>query len=214
MVKTLKGLTSEVQREVVRRARATLKGLMEQFGVGGSVNMVYLNDAEAFRNDSGAQEALRAYHTETSRLLRLTHPGYDTEWYHAHREESLERRRRWRAGHLERVGELVRVWSAQHPGKVKEYSRRRRARLAKAEGDFTEEEFRTLCAVYDNRCSYCDRSTEEVGSLVPDHVIPLSRGGSNWLKNIAPACQHCNDSKGTKTADEFFDWLGSIAGGL
>jgi len=31
-----------------------------------------------------------------------------------------------------------------------------------------------------------------------DHVIPLSRGGSNDLSNLRPACYKCNLEKGDK----------------
>ena len=39
--------------------------------------------------------------------------------------------------------------------------------------------------------------------ITKDHKIPLTRGGSNWIANLAPACLTCNDSKGTKTYNEF-----------
>src|SRR5712672_2699521 len=39
--------------------------------------------------------------------------------------------------------------------------------------------------------------------LQGDHVVPLSRGGSNALVNIATPCRPCNLSKGSKTAEEW-----------
>lgn len=50
-------------------------------------------------------------------------------------------------------------------------------------------------------CVYCG---ERGGSLECDHVIPVSRGGSNEKSNLATACQTCNRRKHAKTADE---WL-------
>ena len=49
-------------------------------------------------------------------------------------------------------------------------------------------------------CTYCgvDRS------LQGDHIIPLIRGGSNALNNITTACKKCNQSKGSKTPEEWF----------
>lgn len=83
--------------------------------------------------------------------------------------------------------------------KVCAASQRRRALKAAAPGSFTAVEFIALCAAHDNRCAYCGNEAK----LTADHATPLSRGGSNWIENIVPACGSCNASKGTRTADEF-----------
>jgi len=36
-----------------------------------------------------------------------------------------------------------------------------------------------------------------------DHRIPLSRGGSNFIDNIVPACRPCNLRKHTLTEAQF-----------
>lgn len=40
------------------------------------------------------------------------------------------------------------------------------------------------------RCSYCGGACESV-----DHVVPLSRGGTNYEGNLTPCCLPCNSSK-------------------
>ena len=44
------------------------------------------------------------------------------------------------------------------------------------------------------KCHYCG---EQVGidALVPDHVIPMVKGGANSIDNIVPSCRFCNASK-------------------
>jgi len=39
-------------------------------------------------------------------------------------------------------------------------------------------------------CAFCDGAAETV-----DHVIPLSRGGSNFEGNLLPACRRCNSAR-------------------
>ena len=41
-------------------------------------------------------------------------------------------------------------------------------------------------------CAYCGEQTDD---MQPDHVIPLSRGGSNSITNIVPSCGLCNADK-------------------
>lgn len=48
-------------------------------------------------------------------------------------------------------------------------------------------------------CVACG-STED---LHVDHIIPLSRGGTNDLDNLQMLCSRCNLSKGTKTMEEW-----------
>lgn len=50
---------------------------------------------------------------------------------------------------------------------------------------------------------YCN---EEL-PLTNDHVVPLSRGGSNNIDNILPACKGCNCSKSAKTLEEYLSLL-------
>jgi hypothetical protein len=49
-------------------------------------------------------------------------------------------------------------------------------------------------------CRYCGDEANTV-----DHVVPLSRGGTNDLSNLTPACKPCNSSKRDRLVEE---WLG------
>ncbi|MFJ8394374.1 HNH endonuclease [Streptomyces sp. NPDC094144] len=48
------------------------------------------------------------------------------------------------------------------------------------------------------KCAYCNANAEHL-----DHVVPLSRGGSDVESNMVPACAKCNLSKGAKTLEEW-----------
>ncbi|MES5821752.1 RNA-guided endonuclease IscB [Streptomyces sp. RG80] len=53
-----------------------------------------------------------------------------------------------------------------------------------------------LRARWDNGCAYCDA----IGvSLNIEHVRPRSRGGSDRIANLVPACVPCNTAKGAKS---------------
>lgn len=73
----------------------------------------------------------------------------------------------------------------------------RRERIAKTGEVYTQQEWRDLCAKYDHRCLKCG----EKKKLVPDHVVPVSKGGGNTIANIQPLCEKCNLEKFTKETD-------------
>lgn len=74
---------------------------------------------------------------------------------------------------------------------------RRRARIRQLTVHFTAAEWRAVCDKYGNQCLKCGK----VGRLTPDHIVPISRGGSNAIENIQPLCLACNMHKSAKTAD-------------
>jgi 5-methylcytosine-specific restriction endonuclease McrA len=55
------------------------------------------------------------------------------------------------------------------------------------------------------RCQYCGRSTAELRprqSLTRDHLVPLSRGGTNDWTNVVTACSPCNTRKANHLPEE------------
>jgi len=55
------------------------------------------------------------------------------------------------------------------------------------------------------RCQYCGRKLMDLRpreSLTRDHLVPLSRGGSNGWDNVVTACSPCNTRKGNRMPEE------------
>jgi len=72
-----------------------------------------------------------------------------------------------------------------------------RARRAAAPGSFTAEEWKAVRERYGAVCLRC----KQAAPLTVDHVIPLSKGGTNDADNLQPLCLPCNVKKGTRTLD-------------
>jgi 5-methylcytosine-specific restriction endonuclease McrA len=74
---------------------------------------------------------------------------------------------------------------------------RRRALRMKAEGSHTQGEWELLKKQFGYTCPACFKK-EPLISLTEDHIIPLSKGGSDYIENIQPLCRSCNCKKHTK----------------
>jgi hypothetical protein len=77
------------------------------------------------------------------------------------------------------------------------YAHRRRLLVEENGGDFTLENWNTLCERFGNKCLCCG----ERRTLTIDHVIPVTLGGRNDIGNLQPLCRICNTKKGQKIID-------------
>ena len=80
------------------------------------------------------------------------------------------------------------------PGRLQVRWSNKRAAKRGAFGKITREEWLTKCAECGNKCVRCGLFK----ALTIDHIIPLSKGGSNTIDNIQPLCKKCNSSKNNR----------------
>jgi len=142
--------------------------------------------------------------------------GLSSWCYDCHRESTRDRARanpepnrvrakQWVIDHPEEAAERGRKWRRDNPEQYKIQSivcaERRRIREVEASGFFTQFQLEARIAYWGWKCWLCGDPWEAI-----DHVIPISKGGSNWPANLRPACKSCNSRKGSKLP---WDLLGS-----
>lgn len=138
----------------------------------------------------------------------------------SHREEAKARSKKWAEEHKEqkritnklyhvnnrtKINAMMKAYRQKHPDKARLKGRmdaaRRRAKKLAAGGSHTKTELMDKYKEQQGLCFYCHK---DVGSRFDaDHVIPLSKGGTDFIQNIVIACPSCNRSKSDKTIEEW-----------
>ena len=67
---------------------------------------------------------------------------------------------------------------------------------------FTDYEKKTVYADGNGRCAICGKPIRFCDMTI-DHIIPLSRGGTNAPDNLQLSCRECNFMKSALTMAEF-----------
>lgn len=78
------------------------------------------------------------------------------------------------------------------------YQRQREYRKKANGGSHSLQEWVDMKKLYQFTCPCCLLS-EPLVFLTEDHIVPLTKGGSNSIDNIQPLCMSCNSKKRTKT---------------
>ena len=142
------------------------------------------------QNPKRAKATQQAYQKANQTALNKNYKA----WKVAHPEATKTHGREWARKNFEACKANLRKWRADNPEKAAAQGNRRRARKQQAVGSYTGEEFAALGKI----CLCCGHNDVP---MTADHVIPLSKGGSNDIGNIQPLCLRCNSSKGTKSTD-------------
>lgn len=158
---------------------------------------------------SGITSWCRACRNADNSARRKINPeqgrGYRRKWREANLERAKAENSAYYKANPEMAREKSKRWREANPEKAKAFAKvsklNRRAAEANAEGSFTAAEFTAKLKAQKGCCYWCaDRIT---GPVHADHVIPVSKGGNNYITNIVPACPTCNLSKGAKTPWDF-----------
>lgn len=121
-----------------------------------------------------------------------------------------EGKRRWREKNKDRHNEIARAADKKNPIGRRARVAKRRALVRSAEGAYSKADVTAKLEAQSGRCVYCSTDLLLDGFHI-DHMVPLSRGGSNWPTNIQLLCETCNLRKNNKTPEEFIQVLARLA---
>ncbi len=135
-------------------------------------------------------------------------------YYEVNNEERRKKHNEYRLNNLGKCYAKVKEWR----GKNKLYLRKYFSRYYKLNPQPKRKyEIPIFQAVYENNikefetlsCIYCFSSIP-FGEDTIDHLTPVSRQGKSNYENLVIACKVCNSMKGTKTYEEFGDYMENV----
>jgi hypothetical protein len=150
---------------------------------------------EYFHRDSKSKSGFRSSCKQCRSLFLDTRREYkrtyDLKYYYEHREHQSEVSKLYRQTERGIIAKRARAHN-------------RRARKRNAIGTHTVEELHQQLKRQKGRCYYCGvKLGKGRDSWNGDHVVPLSRGGTNYIDNIVISCPTCNYNKSTKFLHEW-----------
>lgn len=135
------------------------------------------------------KEYLKQYYVE--------HPEKWEGLYWKNPEKHRRDARVYRVNNPEKVRTSVMAWRERNPEAIALGHHRRKAALAAVEDTLTPQQLGEILEFFDFRCGFClvDLRTLPRVLRTWDHLLPISRGGTNTAENVVPCCKPCNSRK-------------------
>ncbi len=172
--------------------------------------------AWAAKHPETLRRKARRYRRENREKVQAYHRRWMNRWYRNHLLEARRRSRLRRKKNLEnwrrydrwlyrtklktspkwvaKKRARRRLWVKHNPLKQRHRVASYRAREMGARGSHTLDQWMSVVRFHAWKCFYCGKQLNP-RTLTKDHRNPLSKGGSDFARNLVPACKACNSGK-------------------
>lgn len=128
-------------------------------------------------------------------------------WHDNNKPRHSKTGKLWYENNKQRRYTATMAWRRANPDRWNCIARNYRARKVASSGNHTVEDVLSLLKKQQNKCAGPTCNIDLIKYHI-DHKTPLSRGGSNWPRNLQLLCPSCNTSKCDQTQREWHRSLG------
>ena len=165
------------------------------------------------RNRDGLNPICKLCQAEYTRGRADINSQRSRDWYANNRERAIEYRRQHYIDHSDEYKARAAIRSIEHADEIRKYERKRylsrrdevkrrsshySAWARGSIGEWSQEEWDTLCELANHKCMCCGKE-----ETVRDHIVPIADGGDNWITNLQVLCRSCNSSKGNRHSIDY-----------
>jgi 5-methylcytosine-specific restriction endonuclease McrA len=222
----MRGLTPSDYPPVITRAEAQALGRSRYFpGPGYPCKRGHI--AERRTSTRACLECAKGYEAAYKAKCRRDNPEKVKAYFTAYRASNLEKTKKWQAEsrlrHIEKSRAREKAYRVNNPDKIREtqaayrtnniekmraHWRKRRALKAGAEGFHTAKDIEDIYSRQNGKCACCKKKVGDTYDV--DHIVALSKGGSNWPANLQILCPTCNRTKRDKDPIAFMQSMGFL----
>jgi len=153
---------------------------------------------DAHKEEIAAKVSARQKQSETYKTYQKRYHQEHIDEIHRVQKEQYEANKAF-------LQERQRAYGKTEQGRIvsRAHKHRRKAQKRMSEGSYTSQQLKEQLLRQKSRCYYCKKKLTQ--NWHADHVVPLSKGGSNTIENIVIACEPCNLHKSSKLPHEWLE---------
>lgn len=159
------------------------------------------------------KECFNVRQRKTSKIWRKENLGHKNEYlkkYHYENKERFkninsEKAREYYKKNKEMIDKKHRIYRQTEEGRIIncKISNKRRCLIKNCNESYTKEQWIKCIEFFNGECAYSGVLLDS-DNIQVEHIIPLSKDGENSIKNIVPALDKVNYSKGIKNMETWY----------
>ncbi|GIW67915.1 MAG: hypothetical protein KatS3mg096_783 [Candidatus Parcubacteria bacterium] len=125
-------------------------------------------------------------------------------WQHKNEKEFQEKRKKiwlkWKEKNYEKIRQRNRIATAKYRKTEKGKQAQKRYKYLRRNpnaGKIDFKKWKEKIKELNYRCQRCGKKMK-INEITIDHIVPLSKGGTNLIENLQPLCRSCNCKKNNK----------------